>query len=163
MIANLTRKLKPNDSGVLYVTTCSDIDSSYRYCRRFLECQVIGVICSMNKKEQDDRYIVRCSEDLRDEPYKGGLYAYEALVSAHSPFLFTWREYEKLTENPDHLQKWLIGIEDLINGFDVPKRLHNWQAEVCKIMLGLGIDDASGVISDIREDFSPGKMEVVRF
>lgn len=157
------RKLKKGDSAVLYVTTCSDIDSSFKYCRRFLECQVVGVICSWRKSELDDRYIVRCAEDLRDEPYKGGIYAYEALVSAHSPFLFTWKEFEKLKSNPKNLQNWLDSVEDLMMGFDVPSRMRNWQMEVCRIMLGLGIDDASGIIADIREDFSPEKMRVISF
>lgn len=163
MLITSERKLRVGDSAVLYVTTCSDIDSSFRFCRRFVECQIIGQIVSRDKKELDDRYIIRCSENLRDEPYKGGLYAYEALVSVHSPFLFTWREFDRLKNNPKDLQKWLDGFSDMMLGYDVPKHMHNWKAEAHKIMLGLGIDEIDGVVMDIESDFTPETMQVIRF
>ena len=48
-------------------------------------------------------------------------------------------------------------------GFDIPEGMSNWQYELCKIMLGLGIDDFGEVIADIKQDFIPGEMEVIRF
>lgn len=157
------KKLKEGDSAVLYVTTCSDIDSSFEHSRRFLECHIAGKIASWDKKEMDDRYIVRCAEDIRSEPYKGGIYAYEALVSVNSPFLLSWDEFNELNTNPDSLQKWLDEVSDIIMGLDLPERMKNWQFELCKIMLGLGIDDFNEIISDIKEDFIPGGMNVIRF
>ncbi len=157
------KNLKNGDSAVLYVTTCSDIDSSFKYSRKFLECHVIGKICSWNKDEMDDRFIVRCAEDIREDPYKGGIYAFEALVSTHSPFLLTWEQFEELNSNPESLSEWLVEVSDLIMGFDIPEGMSNWQYELCKIMLGLGIDDFEEVIADIKQDFIPGEMEVIRF
>lgn len=155
--------LEKGDSAVLYVTTCSDIDSSFEHSRRFLECHVTGMIASWNKNEMDDRYIICCAEDIRAEPYKGGIYAFEALVSVNSPFLLSWDEFNELNNNPNSLQEWLKEVSDIIMGLDLPERMKNWQHELCKIMLGLGIDDFEEVISDIKEDFIPGEMEVIRF
>ncbi len=159
----IKKNFKKGDSAVLYVTTCSDIESSFAHSRRFLECQIVGKIHSTDKEQTDDRYIVRCAEDLREEPYKGGIYAYEALVSVHSPFLMTWEEFEMLRTDPKALNKWLKVVEDLISGFKIPKAMRNWQYELMKIVLGLGIDDTDEVFSDIKEDFVPSGMEVIRF
>lgn len=157
------KDLNNGDFAVLYVTTCSDIESSFKYSRRFLECQIMSTICSWDKNEMDDRFIVRCSEDIREDPYKGGVYAYEALVSVHSPFLMTWEQFEELNSNPESLRVWLTEVSELIMGLDIPEGLANWQYELCKIMLGLGIDDFEEVISDIKQDFVSGEMEVIRF
>jgi hypothetical protein len=111
----------------------------------------------------DDRYIVRCAEDIREEPYKGGIYAFEALVSVNSPFLFTRQDYDTYLCNEELRQKYLNEVSDLILGFDVPKHLKHWQNEVCGILLGLGVDDAWGIVEDIRGDFVPDKMKVISF
>ena len=157
------KDLREGDFAVLYVTTCSDIESSFKYSRRFLECQIMSTIYSWNEDEMDDRFIVRCSEDIREDPYKGGVYAFEALVSIHSPFLMTWKQFEELNNNPESLDRWLTEVSDLIMGFDIPEEMANWQDELCRIMLGLGIDDFEEVINDIKQDFISGEMEVICF
>lgn len=157
------KAFKKGDPAILYVTTCSDIDTSFEHSRRFLECIITGKIYSYDKDTMDDRYIVRCAEDIREEPYKGGIYAYEALVSVNSPFLFPYEDFEKYRCNDDLRYRYLNEACDLILGFNVPKHLRNWQNEVCKILLGLGIDDAWGIVDDIREDFVSDKMEIIRF
>lgn len=157
------KAFKTGDPAILYVTTCSDIDSSFKYSRRFLECYIVGKIHSFDKDMMDDRYIVRCAEDIREEPYKGGIYAFEALVSVNSPFLFTRQDYDTYLCNEELRQKYLNEVSDLILGFDVPKHLKHWQNEVCGILLGLGVDDAWGIVEDIRGDFVPDKMKVISF
>ena len=157
------KDLKNGDSAVLYVTTCSDIDSSFKHSRKFLECHIVGTIYGCDELGLDDRYIVRCAEDIREEPYKGGIYAYEALVSTHSPFLMTWEQFEELRSDYNSLSRWLYEVSNLIMGFNVPEEMANWQHELCKIMLGLGIDDFEEVIKDIKQDFIPGEMEVICF
>ena len=157
------KNLKRGDLAVLYVTTCSDIDSSFKDNRKFLECYVVGTIYSSNKDEMDDRYIVRCAEDIREEKYKGGICADEALVSTHSPFLMTWEQFEELRSDYNSLSRWLYEVSNLIMGLNVPEEMANWQRELCKIMLGLEIDDFEEVIKDIKQDFIPGEMEVICF
>ena len=87
------KRLKVGDTAVLYVTTCSDVNPSFKHSRRLLECVVVGKIKGFTRDE-DDRYIIRCSEDLRTEHVKTGAYADEAIASKYSPFLMTWEEYE---------------------------------------------------------------------
>ena len=153
---------KKNDLAILYVTTCSDIDSNLEHSRRFLECFIKCKVPSFDK-ETDDRYIVCCSENIREEAYKGGLFADEALVSAYSPFLFSWNDFEKLRSDDDLRHSYLNETSNMILGFKVPKHLKNWQNELCRILLGLGKDDAWGSVEDIREDFKPDRMKVIRF
>ena len=87
------KRLKVGETAVLYVTTCSDVNPSFKHSRRLLECVVVGKIKGFTRDE-DDRYIIRCSEDLRTEHVKTGAYADEAIASKYSPFLMTWEEYE---------------------------------------------------------------------
>lgn len=157
------KEFKNGDLAVLYVTTCSDVDTSFKHGRKFVECYIVGKICSIDKEHLDDRYIVRCAEDLRDESYKGGLYAYEALVNVNSPFLMTTDEFEEYRDNPIAKEDWLEDIGNLIIGFDVPEHLEKWQTEVWDIMLALGIDNADEVFDDIKEDFESGRMDIDRF
>ena len=163
MVILKKKSLKKNDSAILYITTCSDIETSFEHSRRFLECQIMGKIPSFDKDKIDDRYIVRCSEDIREDPYKAGLYAYEALVSVNSPFLLTWEEFESLLDDERKRLQYIDEVSDAVLGFKIPKRLQNWQNEVCRILLGLGVDDAWDIVDDIREDFNKERMNVIRF
>lgn len=157
------KSFKKGDLAILYVTTCSDIETSFEHSRRFLECQIMGKIHSLDKESMDDRYIVRCSADIREDKYKAGLYADEALVSVNSPFLLTQEEFEQYSGDDELRHKYLNEVSDAVLGFSIAKRLKNWQNEVCKILLGLGVDDAWNIVEDIREDFNPERMIVVRF
>lgn len=147
------KKLRLGDSGVLYVTTCSDVDTSLKYSRRLLECFVINRL-------GDGRYIVRCSENLRDEPYKdflrmkNFLHADEAPIYATSPFLMTMDEYEAYKNDSGLLSRWLSEVSHTLMGFEVPDYMLKWQVEVTEIMKGLGIKPEEAV-SDILDDFSP--------
>ena len=157
------RTLKIGDDAVLYVTTCSDVDTSLKHSRRFLECCVVGKINSYDKNEVDDRFIIRCSENLREELVRNGAFSDEALVSINSPFLMNWEEFNGYKENPRKLNKWLSEISDILSGKYVPEHLKNWQKETCRIMAKLGVD-ADEAISDIVDDFLPlSEKEVVCF
>ena len=106
----LTRKEFDNyDTAVLYVTTCSDVEASFKNSRRFLECKVVGSNPGFNGK--DKRYFVQCAEPLRKDGYKLGLYSAEAMVSEYSPFLmseeffnefFMFRDYDNMTYRLHH-------------------------------------------------------------
>ena len=156
------KKLKAGDEGILYVTSCSDINPWMQYNRGFTEFRVRVVIPSMDK-DGDTRYLISCAEDLRDEPIFGGLYSYEALVSSHSPFLMTKEEYHDFMNDTKLLDKLLSEYEHILRGHPVQSRLKNWQKEVRKVnsRLCMGVDK---VISDIREDFLPEtRKELVCF
>ena len=156
------KKLKVGNTAVLYVTTCSDVDASFKHSRRLLECLVIGKIRGLSRDE-DDRYIIRCSEDLRSERVKTGAYADEAIVSKYSPFLMTWEEYNSYKEDPALLSKWISDTTNVLKGYEVPAYLRNWQNEVTKIMSDLGIE-AEDAVYDIICDFSPKRgMDVITF
>ena len=157
------KTLRIGENAVLYVTTCSDVDTCLKYHRRMLECCVVGKIDSYDKSEVDDRYIVRCSEHLRDEQVRNGAFSDEALVSINSPFLMKWDEYNSYMEDREKLNKWLSEVSDILSGKHVPPFLKNWQKETKRIMAKLGID-ANEAISDIVDDFLPENgMEVVCF
>ena len=156
------KKLKVGDTAVLYVTTCSDVNPSFKHSRRLLECVVVGKIKGFTKDE-DDRYIIRCSEDLRTDPVKTGAYADEAIASKYSPFLMTWEEYNTYRENPALLSRWISETTNILMGYDVPAHLRNWQNEVTTIMSDLGIK-ANDAVADVIEDFSPKSgLEVITF
>ena len=157
------KTLKKGDNAVLYVTTCSDVDTSLKHSRRLLECCVIGKIDSYDLNEVDDRYIIRCSERLREEPVRNGAFPDEALVSFNSPFLMKWEEFNSMMESSEKLNRWLSEVSDILSGKRVPAHLKNWQKETSRIMAKLGID-ADEAISDIVDDFLPenGK-EVICF
>lgn len=155
--------LRAGDLAVLYVTTCSDIDSSFKHARKLVECRIVSRIRSFDDKRYDDRFIVCCAEDLREEPFKAGLYAYEALVNVNSPFLMTWEEFNEYSSDPELLSRWIDNVGSIISGVNVPAYLQNWQREVRKIMSRLGNMEYEDVMSDIMEDFIPGEMKVYRF
>ena len=48
MVILKKKSLKKNDSAILYITTCSDIETSFEHSRRFLECQIMGKIPSFD-------------------------------------------------------------------------------------------------------------------
>lgn len=156
------KKLKVGDTAVLYVTTCSDVNASLQHSRRLLECMVIGKIKGFSRDE-DDRYIIRCAEDLRTERVKAGAYADEAIASKYSPFLMTWEEYNNYKNDPALLSRWISETTNVLMGYEVPIHLRNWQNEVTKIMSDLKIE-ASSAVADILDDFSPKcGLEVVTF
>lgn len=156
------KRLKVGDTAVLYVTTCSDVNPSFKHSRRLLECVVIGRIRGFSRDE-DDRYIIRCSEDLRTEHVKTGAYADEAIVSKYSPFLMTWEEYNRYEEDKALQSRWISETTNILMGFDVPVHLRNWQNEVTKIMKDLGIE-AKDAVADIIDDFSPKSgLKVIAF
>ena len=156
------KKLKVGDTAVLYVTTCSDVNPSFKHSRRLLECVVVGNIKGFTRDE-DDRYIIRCSEDLRTDHVKTGAYADEAIASKYSPFLMTWEEYNAYRENPALLSRWISETTNILMGYDVPAHLRNWQNEVTTIMSDLGIK-ANDAVADVIEDFSPKSgLEVITF
>ena len=156
------KKLKVGETAVLYVTTCSDVNPSFKHSRRLLECVVVGKIKGFTRDE-DDRYIIRCSEDLRSEHVKTGAYADEAIVSKFSPFLMTWEEYEEYKKDAALLSRWISETTNILMDYDVPVHLRNWQNEVTKIMEDLGIE-AKDAVSDILDDFSPKSgLEVITF
>lgn len=155
----LTRKeFGVYDFAVLYVTTCSDVDVSFKNSRRFLECGVSTLVPKVG--DEDKRYLVRCSEKLRKDFYKTGMFPAEAMVSEYSPFLMTKEFFEELKTNEELREQYLQEIEDLILGESIPEGLEHWQNEVNMIIQAL---DASvqDVISDIREDFTVEKMEMI--
>ena len=43
-----------NGAAVLYVTTCSDVDTNLKHSRRLLECCVVGKIDSYDKNDRRD-------------------------------------------------------------------------------------------------------------
>lgn len=156
------KRLKVGDTAVLYVTTCSDVNPSFKHSRRLLECVVVGKIKGFTRDE-DDRYIIRCSEDLRTEHVKTGAYADEAIASKYSPFLMTWEEYENYKKDAALLSRWISETTSILMGYNVPAHLRNWQNEVIKIMDDLGIE-AKDAVSDIMDDFSPTSgLEVITF
>ena len=156
------KKLKVGDTAVLYVPTCSDVNPSFKHSRRLLECVVVGKIKGFTKDE-DDRYIIRCSEDLRTDHVKNGAYADEAIAIKYSPFLMTWEEYNTYRENPALLSRWISETTNILMGYDVPAHLRNWQNEVTTIMSDLGIK-ANDAVADVIEDFSPKSgLEVITF
>lgn len=156
------KKLKVGETAVLYVTTCSDVNPSFKHSRRLLECVVIGKIKGFSRDE-DDRYIIRCSEDLRTDHVKTGAYADEAIASKYSPFLMTWEQYNEYKNDPALLSRWISKTTNILMGYDVPAHLRNWQNEVTRIMNDLGIE-AKDAVSDIVDDFSPKSgLEVVTF
>ena len=148
------------DRAVLYVTTCSDVDDSFKDSRRFLECRILGVTPKFSGK--DSRYRVCCAEALRKEAYKNGLRMDEAMVGENSPFLMTREFFNKLKDDSELREQWLKEIEELILGKNIPEELGYWQEEVSMIIKELDTD-AHDVISDIKSDFAADKMEMICF
>lgn len=153
------KELMEFDTVVLYVTTCSDVDVSFKNSRRFLEARVTKKIPELG--DDDARYLVRCAEDLRKDIYKTGLFPSEAMVSEYSPFLMSVEFFNTLKENSDVREQWLKEVEEMIMGEVVPEGLEHWQNEVNAIIQALGTD-VHDVISDIKSDFSDGKMELIK-
>lgn len=157
----LTRKEFDNyDTAVLYVTTCSDVEASFKNSRRFLECKVVGSNPGFNGK--DKRYFVQCAEPLRKDGYKLGLYSAEAMVSEYSPFLMSEEFFNELKSDSELRRRWLQEVEELILGENIPEGLGYWQNEVNVIIQELDAD-IHDIISDIKSDFTTGKMEIIRF
>lgn len=152
------KKLGVYDFAVLYVTTCSDVDASFKNSRRFLECGVSTLIPKVGK--EDRRYLVRCAEQLRKDVYKNGLFPAEAMVSEYSPFLMTKEFFKELKANDELREQYLQEIEALILGECIPEGLEHWQSEVNMIIQALDAD-VKDVLSDIRADFSVEKMEMI--
>lgn len=152
------KKLGVYDFAVLYVTTCSDMDVSFKNSRRFLECGVSSLIPRVGN--EDRRYLVRCAESLRKDVYKTGMFPAEAMVSECSPFLMTKEFFEELKSNDELREQWLQEVEALILGECIPEGLEHWQSEVNMIIQALDAD-VKDIISDIREDFTVEKMEII--
>lgn len=148
------------ETAVLYVTTCSDVEASFKNSRRFLECRIIGANLGFGGK--DKRYFVQCAEPLRKDVYKLGLFSIEAMVSECSPFLMTEKFFYLLKNNAKLREQWLLEVEELILGETIPEGLENWQAEVSTIIQELDAD-INDIISDIKSDFTVDKMEIIRF
>ena len=146
------------DFAVLYVTTCSDVDVSFKNSRRFLECGVSSLISKF--RDEDRRYLVRCAEDLRKDVYKNGLFPAEAMVSEYSPFLMTKEFFERLKNDTELREQWLLEVEALILGECIPEGLEHWQSEVNLIIQALDAD-VQDIIADIRADFTDEKMEMI--
>lgn len=156
----LNRKmLMEYDTAVLYVTTCSDVETSFKNSRRFLEARVTRKIQKIGG--DDARYLVRCAEDLRKDIYKTGLFPSEAMVSEYSPFLMSEEFFNTLKEDSEVRKQWLKEVEELILGKTIPEGLEHWQSEVNDIIQALGTD-VLDVIEDIRADFTPDKMNLIR-
>lgn len=146
------------DLAVIYITTCSDVDVSFKNSRRFLECRVMGTIPEING--EDKKYMVRCAEGLRSEQFKNGIFADQAIVSQYSPFLMTEDFFNTLKKDKEIRTQWLKEVEKLIRGENIPEGLEYWQNEVNMIIreLGITVDEA---IEDIKSDFSDENMEIV--
>ncbi len=153
------KELMEYDNVVLYVTTCSDVDVTFKNSRRFLEARVTKKIPKLG--DDDARYLVRCAENLRKDIYKTGLFPSEAMVSEYSPFLMTEGFFNTLKEDSEVRRQWLKEVEELILGETIPEGLEHWQAEVNAITEAIGAD-VRDVISDIESDFSDGKMKLIR-
>ena len=147
------------DTAILYVTTCSDVDVSFKKSRRFLECKNAGKLLSFG--EEDARYHVRCAQRLRRNKYKNGMFPSEAMVSEYSPFLMTEEFFNELKNDPKMREQWLKEVEELILGTTIPEGHEYWHEEVNMIIDELGITPEEA-IADIYEDFSPDKMEIIR-
>lgn len=152
------KKLGVYDFAVLYVTTCSDVDVSFKNSRRFLECGVSTLVPKIGN--EDRRYLVRCAEDLRKDIYKNGLFPAEAIVSEYSPFLMTKEFFEELRADDRLREQYLQEVEALILGKCVPEGLEHWQSEVNLIIRALDAD-VKDILSDIRADFTVEKMKMI--
>ena len=154
------RELDYFDRAVLPITSFSDINESFKNNRRFLECIVSGKIMSVNG--EDERYQVRCAEDLRDEPYSNGMFPQEAQPSIFSPLLMTWGRFDRIKNDPFFRRRWLKELEEAIVGTVVPKELKNWHKEANQLIIaqGMTVEEA---IADLYEDFSPDRMNVIRY
>ena len=148
------------DTAVLYVTTCSDVEASFKNSRRFLECRIMGA--NPGFEGQDKRYFVKCAEPLRKDGFKLGLYSAEAMVSEHSPFLMTEWFFNELRDDSEMRRQWLKEVEELILGENVPEELKYWQTEVNAIIQELDAD-IYDIISDIKSDFTADKMKIIKF
>lgn len=153
------KELMEFDTAVLYVTTCSDVEVSFKNSRRFLEARVTKKIPALGG--DDARYLVRCAEDLRKDIYKTGLFPSEAMVSEYSPFLMTEEFFNTLKSDSDVREQWLKEVKEMILGENIPEGLEHWQAEVNAIIQAIDAD-VKDIISDIESDFSVDKMELIR-
>ena len=155
----LTKKEFNNyDRAVLYVTTCSDVEASFKNSRRFLECSIMVVVPPIGSC--DRRYVVYCAESLREDIYKTGMFPTEAMVSEYSPFLMTKEFFEQLKEDPELREQYLQEVEDLILGTNIPEGLEYWQSEVNMIIKALDAN-VQDVIDDIRFDFTTDNMKII--
>ena len=147
------------DNAILYVTTCSDVDVSFKKSRRFLECKVAAEIPSLDG--EDERYQLRCAQRLRRNKLKNGMFPFEAQASRYSPFLMTEEFFNELKSGPEMRKQWLKEVEELILGTTIPEGHEYWHNEVNMIIDELGITPEEA-IADIYEDFTPDKMEIIR-
>lgn len=107
--------LKNGDHVILYVSPFSGIGINSEHIGDFLECYIVNIMKNITGDQNDDRVLICCSQDLREEHHpKMHMYSDQVLVSAKSPFIMSWDEYKGCKYDPDYLDHWLTVVGDAI-------------------------------------------------
>lgn len=164
MVNEQIGKFKVRETGLIYVSPCSDVDPSLELNRRFVEFQVLGVIPPWDENT-DNRYLIYCADVLRSHKVLNGATEREALVSVNSPMLFTWKEFGEMRRNQNSLkakQDLISVLLDETSKKPVAPHLRNWRRDHLNNAKELGLDNAL-LVDMIHSDLESLDTKVVIF